>query len=351
MPKSQKLTETYGIPMNNLTCKKCHKTYSNERDFLRETSGWRQSQEGTLWFKCACGETLTLAHGQYSWFNHHRQLHGEAARVFTELSSLKRIPHLSGKIFKIQELLEDPGVSNETLGAVTKEEPLIAADLLKMAQHLRRAEGQDMTSIAYAISFLGRKTFSQFLLGAALKAFQPDTQEFSAEQHWRQALMAGSIAEAITHRFGFIAIDTDELYVAASLAQIGKIIQAMVNPDKTDQLYERITTKTPIRSWELVEKELGLPNFVVLGEVGATIWGLTGRIKQAICFVHTPSAQLPKESQEFVMVASLANQLCFWHDLQPHLMNQSLLEDYRDNLGISTKDLETFMDDFTQLHT
>ena len=79
--------------------------------------------------------------------------------------------------------------------------------------------------------------------------------------------MTGALAEFIGKKVES-KIDEGHLYVAGALANLGKIVQAMVSPKETDELYKMINNPNSLATWEKGEQLLAIPKHTLLGEIG-----------------------------------------------------------------------------------
>ncbi len=325
-----------------LVCQKCQKIYKSDSDFLKETDRWSLSEDQTLWFYCRCGAVLHLPKGSYPWYSPTVNMSKEAATAFDLLHIADKLPHIKNHIFSIQQLLADDESAIEDLVAEIKKDPILAADLLKIASNLQIAQSKQ-PSIRHATVFLGRRTVSTLVLGAAIKAVKLDTKSFTQESFWREALTTGYIAEKICQNF-VGEVNFEEAFVTGCLINLGKIVAAMYMPSTADEIEMLVTDPKTQSTWLKAEKQVTVFDHCVLGEIGATLWGLPEHIRTCIRYHHLPEI-LPRSHRDkrLLEVTALANQLCHWVLLNPHRIDKKILKDCSESIGLNDSRLEEFV--------
>lgn len=267
-------------------CGNCGREYKTDKDFLSYTTRWRQCSEGNLWVNCNCGSTIVLPKGKYDWFAPENKMSTQANSVFNQLSKDKEIPHLDSQVMRITELLSQEEFSLEELTAAIKRDPLIATDVLSVANNLKVAGISQIDSIKHAIVYIGRETLKEIVMIAGLKKMEIDTTTFVLEDYWQDSLATGFIAEKLVTRFAPHLIP-DEAYIAGCLANIGKLLLALLFPTVADEIVENIYGEEVPTNWAQVETREKTPTHTILGEIAGVMWGMPEYVVDICAFHHT----------------------------------------------------------------
>lgn len=321
------------------TCKRVFKTIDN---FLENTERWRICDQGHLWFNCNCGSTNIIIKGKYDWYDPETLLSQDSRSIFNLLGGLKELPHVPTYVMKIEQLIDDETTSSADLAKAIKQAPIFAAKILNAVNSSKFAKHEKIEGLEHAITYIGRNYIKDYILVAILNTFEFKTKDFSPKIFWEQAFLTGVLAEFIGKKVGS-HIDSGQLYVAGALANLGKIVQAMISPKETDELYKMINTPDSLATWERGEKILAIPKHTLLGEIGGVFWGIPPYIIKGIMH-HSISPECIKNHDEFTLIIALANQLSHWILLQPHQSGEEQVEALLKHFNLEQKDGEEIVD-------
>lgn len=311
------------MPTPIKTCKNCGRVFNDPQDFLANTSRWRICEQGHLWFNCQCLSTGMILKGRFDWYDPNARLSDAATSIFNRLPQINLIPHIPTYVMELQTMVESQNYSSTQLASVTKRDPVLAAQILKVANS--RALDTPIQSVAHAISFMGIEQFKDIILIAAISALSLKTKIFNAEKFWEHSLLIGRAAEYLVKVLG-LTYPSDHVYIAGSTCNIGKIVMAICLPELADRIGADLENVRILGSWDQAEARHGGYQHTVMGEIGAMFWGLPDSIADAIAMHHRmPPAQVTQKPELHELVA-LANQMTHWLYLQPHQMNQSLFK-------------------------
>jgi HD-like signal output (HDOD) protein len=325
------------------TCNTCQRAYANENDFLSKTSRWRCCSLGHLWFNCSCGSTLIIKSGKFDWFSPDKFMSPEAASVFNKLGGLKDLPFLPNRVLELQSLVGQEDVEIEQLAVAVREEPLIAASILQMAENLRYARNPDapeIVSLNHAIVYIGRGALTDILSAAAIRKFELPASEFDQALFWQESYLTGAIAESLSAAIK-TNIQKDKAYLAGTMVNIGKLVVAISFPALATKISCDLVDVKKLSTWRKIEDTYKFPNHAILGEIASSIWGLPDFISSVIRFHHDkPNLESAGSQQQLNSLVGLANQLSHWILGQPHRIDNDLLNSYRGFFNISEDDLE-----------
>ncbi len=322
-------------------CKNCGRQYSSPQDFLTDTSRWRICDEGHLWFNCSCLSTCMIMKGRYTWYNPTARLSPEAQSVFNRVPHIKDLPHISTFVMEVQTLLENENTSSQQLALVAKRDPLLASQILKVAN--QQAHGTRIESLAHAISYVGLQPFKDFILLAAISSFKLQTERFQSEKFWEHSFLIGRCAEYLNQNLK-LPFTSDQVYIAGSACNIGKLVMAICMPELADRYVKDMENLKILGSWSQAEHRHGSYQHTVLGEVGAMFWGLPESVSDAIALHHQMPHNLSKDPPALYELIGLANQMSHWVSLQPHQMDQKQFSALCTRFGITPKQAETMVD-------
>lgn len=308
-------------------CHTCGREFLTPDDFIRNTSRWRICESGHLWFNCACNSTSMVFKGKHDWYDPASQLSGAARSVFNQLPAFKKLPRIPSYVMELQTLLEDESASAGQLAALTKRDPLLAAQLLKLANNQRAARGKKIESLAHAIAFMGLDTLKDLVQVAALRVFQLESRIFCAEPFWEEAFLVGAASELLGRRFG-LELPPDEVYLAGSVCNLGKLVLAMCLPDTADQYARELDEPSTLGSWSQAEARHGGWEHTTLGEIGAMFWGLAPRLTEAIAFHHRWPTPGEGQRPSLAEVVGMANQLAHLIQREPGQLDEPLFAAY-----------------------
>ena len=138
----------------------------------------------------------------------------------------------------------------------------------------------------------------------------------------------------------------DSAYLGASLANLGKIVGAIVCPDQIDRILNDCNNGKVKSSWKQSEARHGFYSHEILGEIGAAMWGAPPEIIEAISCHHEERGFDPLSD-----IVRVSNQLVHWVLLRPHRMNIELLYSSLNRLGIDEKEASAISEKLTQTYT
>jgi HD-like signal output (HDOD) protein len=332
-------------------CHSCGREFRTEADFLSGTTRWRICNQGHLWFNCSCHSTLLITKGKYDWYSPEKAMSAEASTVFNKLSNLKDLPHFPSQVLEIQKLVGDPKATPKQIAEAIKRDPIGATQLLTIAENIRssRSPGNPpMHSLEHAIVYLGLKSVGELIVASALRQFKFPESDFDFEQFWQESQLSGSIAEYL-NAFMELNLNQDEVYLAASMANLGKLVTAYSFPALATKIQHDVTSTSAPVSWRNAEKNYKFPDHRILGEIAVSIWGFPVYIAEAARRHHDV---LDVSSRDFSLteLVSLSNQLVHWILLAPSRIEESILKSFYNKTGMRERDFETVVKDLGKLH-
>ena len=277
-------------------CKTCDRIYASEQDFLTGTFCWRVCSSGHLWFDCACKSTLMIPKGKFDWYNPEQNLSSQASSVLNRMANLKKLPRISTSVMQLNEVLQDDEIDTKVIAQHVKKEPVIAAEILQIAENMRSARNPDNQPLAlleHAITYIGRTELKNLVLAASLKKFDFTLPGYSQDIFWEEAFLTADLAAHLLAHLG-LPIANDEIYLAACLCNIGKVVAALCLQDEVTQVRRVQSKLMEHANWRIIETQQALVSHCVLGEIGAQFWGFPLFVAQASAGHHTKPGEIRK---------------------------------------------------------
>lgn len=336
--------------MADKICDSCGQEFHTQDDFLKYTKRWRVCDNGHLWFNCHCGSTLLIRKGKHDWYSPEIALTSERSKsLFNQLGMDTVLPHIPSAIMQIQQKLDDENASSRILANITKGAPLIAASILKMANSLKPIRTAEITSLEHAISFVGVNTLKDLVHSAGLQSFTFNSKIFDSTKFWQESMLRGQIAERLAREFNQ-DIPRDQIYLAASLCNIGKAVMAICFPEATDKIESEIRNPKILGTWTDGERRHDFYDHRVLGEIGGAFWGLPDYVLQA-SLEHHDVPKSKSQPPQITTIVNFAKQLTHWVNFEPHLVEKESVEQLKDIFNLSENDLDNLASEFIELKT
>lgn len=325
-------------------CTGCGVVFQGEGSLFEGTCRWRVCDRGNLWFNCKkCDSTLMIKKGKFDWYSPEKTMTDRAATLFNQLPNLKKLPNIPHVVMELQQLLRNENTTSSQLAAVSKNEPIVAANILSVANTMKQTGGSiEIKSLQHAISYIGLNSMADIVLTASVKSFPFATKKFNPDNFWQKSFLVGRIASKLTELLKPSGVIPDEAYIAGALCNLGKVVLAISMPNVADSitLYEN-KAKDP-KSWSEGEKELKAYSHQVLGEIGSSFWGMPDYVTAVAGSHH----EMPEDrtSLSFDDVIRFANQLSHWVCLEPTKMDTELLDALLKKVEMSEAELEKIVE-------
>ncbi len=332
------------------TCKTCERIFEKEEDFLVKTSQWRICAAKNLWFNCSCGSTLMIPKGKFPWYRPDNGISAPAKSLFNSLAGMESIPRIPSAIMELQTKISDSKIEISEISRILKSDPVLASEILGMANRLKNARAEDKVeihSIDHAISYIGRKDVGQYLLTLVIKGFKIQTKVFNSDAFWAESFDRGRIAEFLAKKIRTPDMKPDEIYLAAALCNVGKIIGALLKPELIDRIEMMVSDPKKQCTWSDAELSFPEVSHVLLGEIASAIWGLPEYIMVASRYHHSdpkPGTKL-KSKLYLPELVSLANSCLHWANGEPARIDFGQFQKILSGFEWQESDIEAMMPD------
>ena len=283
-----------------------------------------------------------LPKGKYPWYAPGLGLTGEAKSVFNSLGTLKDLPRIPAVAMEVQRLLQDPDVDARAVSTKLRADPTIAAQIIEMAETLRRARNPHtppIKAIDHAVVYVGFKALGDLVITSSIMGLKAPESGFDSDLFWRDAMIVGAIAESLMRKFS-PQLNQDLVYLAGSLCNIGKLVLAFCFPPLITKIGADVVTQ-PLLTWRQAERQYKFPDHCILGEIAASLWGFPVEILDATRHHHTldSNAKAPLSLNE---VVAAANQLSHWISFRPHRIEKPVLDAFQKRAGLTVAGLDEY---------
>jgi len=335
--------------MTTKECSNCKRKFTNEKDYLSFGSRFRLCSRGYLWFNCQCGSTLLTKKEQLPWFSPDAAMSQSAKSLFKEVSSKSKLPLISSVVMDLMQKLRDPSCSVDELVKLIRSEPVLASSTLEAANQRKSMDGKKIESIKHAIVYIGRDKLQETLAIASLQSFQLSTKHYNFHVYSNEAYSSGFVAEFLNLRLklGFLA---DEVYVAACLANVGRILQALTYPAEVDQIYQRVCNVAEKEKWHLIERDFLPGSHGTFGEVAAIYWGMPPYIVDAVSSHHDQKKLFSGEQITQTDLIAAAVQLGHRLRNERHRMDAFLVKRFCTIAKVNEKILDALMNEASTIY-
>jgi putative nucleotidyltransferase with HDIG domain len=159
----------------------------------------------------------------------------------TLLNQSDELPSLPEIYIKVSDLLESEDSSSREIGEAVQTDPSLTARILKLINSAYYGMPRQVTSVAQAVSLLGRQQLQQILLGSVLAGVFNDMHidNFSMTEFWRHSIKTAIIARHLAMQNVNI-IDHEAFFTAGLLHDIGRLVLAKAMPDELAEIDRQV---------------------------------------------------------------------------------------------------------------
>jgi len=234
----------------------------------------------------------------------------------TFVKEIRNLPTPSPVLMRIENVLKNPESTASQVADVIRLDPAITSKVLRLANSAYVGVVRTVTSLQNAVVLLGSKRVHSIVLASELLNAVTIRQSggFRLDLYWLHSVTTALIAEGIA---GYVQkgelLDTSEVFVAALLHDIGKMVLAKLMPDAISAAALRAQeSKTPY--WKNEEPEV---HHTVTGKYLSEHWSFPSLLTDCICKHHQPET-----SAESALVVSIIH----ISDVTAHMIGRSVTE-------------------------
>ena len=260
--------------------------------------------------------------------------------ILDRLEQTVELPNSLAVSVEVQRLTGDPKSSIDQIANVLRNDPVLTAKVLKLANSALFAQTKRIVSINQAISVLGLAEFGKITSTITfLNAFK--SQFIDYDSYWLHSLATAFIANKINN-ICRASVNDERVFTGALLHDIGILIL----DNHFSSLYKKVFEISQNNKFELSRVEssiLGINH----AEVGAFMlkkWHLPPEITDIIQHHHKPQfASIVQTDAKLVYISNfIANNRGFDNGSDTFL--EGFYEDIWDDLGLTVEDIPLIID-------
>ncbi|SEA67788.1 HD-like signal output (HDOD) domain, no enzymatic activity [Desulfuromusa kysingii] len=153
----------------------------------------------------------------------------------TVVESIKDLPPMPAVAVKVIELLNDPNVNYEKLGAVISSDPAVSARMLKVANSAFYSMKRQIKTLEHAIAIVGERTLRSLVLAASLEGMNK-SYGLLEKLLWEDSIGCAIGCRILARKFA--SADPEEAFLAGLFRHLGKTVMNYSDPNAYRSLAE-----------------------------------------------------------------------------------------------------------------
>jgi HD-like signal output (HDOD) protein len=263
----------------------------------------------------------------------------------------ENLPALPTLLLQLHHVLQDERAGAWHVAEVIERDPALTVRLLRAANSAAFTRGQPVTSVAAAVSRLGREHVRTIcVVHAVADAFGAGRGQLDARAFWLHSATVAALVSNLWVRVGDTAsVSADEAYVVGLLHDVGLLVLDRHFPESFSRvLAARIDSDAPLTLLE--QQHCGVDH----GAIGGLLigrWSMPAYVSEAIAHHDEPEAA-PLAARTMATVIAAAEGMCWQMDLglliegRPVELPAVLLR----RLGVPASDVRAIIDATADVH-
>lgn len=197
-----------------------------------------------------------------------------------------RLVSLPEVCLRVNEMLDDSGITAAELGQVIGQDTSLTARLLKIVNSSYYGFASKVETVSRAVTVVGLRELRGLVIAAsAVEAFSnvPD-DVLNKVRFWRHSLYCGVIARLLAEQCH--VLHSERLFVAGLLHDIGKLVIAQRLPDETKMI--ALESESNLRSEYQIEEDFLNFNHAEVGGELMKAWNMPETLVESVAYHHTP---------------------------------------------------------------
>lgn len=184
---------------------------------------------------------------------------------------------------RIVQACSRPGIESRVLAGIVSHDPVLTAELLRVANSAFFGLVSQVRSVARAVTVLGQRALRNLVLCISMRdALRADAiPGFDIDAYWEDALRRAVSARSLAPLAG---LDADECFTAGLLQDFGLLVLLYLHPEQVTH-WERLALATPELRRDL-ELDLFRTTHDEVGLTLATGWDLPPDLAAAMGYHH-----------------------------------------------------------------
>lgn len=227
------------------------------------------------------------------------------AKAMSKLTDIGSLPEITTKVVAV---VEDPKATAHQLHEIIKNDPALAAKILKVVNSAFYGLPSQIASLDRAIAMLGLNSVKNIALAASLSRFfnvETKANRFSPRDLWTHCVAVGVCAKLLANiaRLG----QADEAFVAGLMHDVGLLAELQLFPEQVNTIADKCAKSQ--QDFCAVEREIIGADHQAFGMALTTKWKFPPGLRNAIGYHHNPAGLKP-EFFKFTTLVYAADTLC-----------------------------------------
>jgi HD-like signal output (HDOD) protein len=277
-----------------------------------------------------------------------KSLPPELQRAMSRVTEINSLPEITTRIVQV---VEDPRATALDMHEIVKNDPALAAKILKVVNSAFYGLPSQIASLDRAIIMLGLSAVKNIAMAASLaRLFRGDavSEHFSARDLWRHCIAVGVCARAL----GQAAHNpqAEEFFVAGLVHDLGLLVTGQLFPRQFREVADCCSSQ-PSDFCALEEQLIGADH-QCFGGVLATKWRFPPALRYANAYHHDP-APLQPDFRKIATFIYVADTICckMQHGFYLTAQAQEITTDMLDLIGVTQADLAAICETLIELVT
>lgn len=238
------------------------------------------------------------------------QLSPDLQKAIAKVTEISSLPEVTTKIIAV---VEDPKSTAQDMHDIVKNDPALAAKVLKVVNSAFYGLPTQISSLDRAIVMLGLSAVKNLAMAASLaRMFKPGqlSENFDARDLWTHCVAVGTCARLLADQAGGNAEDA---FVGGMVHDMGLLIEYQLFPEKLKEVVQRVEADKTL-DFCTIERELIGADHQAFGNHMATKWKFPPGLRACIAFHHGTDG-FKVDHKRVVGLVRLADMICCQNEL------------------------------------
>lgn len=267
-------------------------------------------------------------------------------KLLSTVLASEELPTLPAVASKLVTLTSSEETTLADVADLVSQDVALSSNILRVANSAFYGFPQQIGSISQAVSMLGTKAVQSLVLSFSFLSMnkRPKSDHFDFDKFWERSLASAGAAKLILEKIP--GVDTEEIFVASLLQNLGQLIMASTMPEE----YEKVINAMDENQVDMLEAEksvLGADHCLIGYEV-AKHWGFPPSMSLPILHHHDPAGYVGDDSK-----IKYSTRAIYLSDLLLNIFYSETPEEYycqfqteaAELLNLDSRCIETIMQD------
>ncbi|MCP3666532.1 MAG: HDOD domain-containing protein [Gammaproteobacteria bacterium] len=156
------------------------------------------------------------------------------------VARIQKMATLPDVFLRIRDVIENPASRHADVAAVIATDPVISARILKIANSAFYGRPSNVSTISLAVSLLGTQQVYDMVLATVViqSSSKFNLGPVTPREFWHNSLMTASCAKLLAEHCNIL--DSEYIFVAALLSQLGQLILIHEIPDEMNLIMKKV---------------------------------------------------------------------------------------------------------------